>query len=638
MQKTRGEQNRKAPIYFLCFVFFTIIFIFGIYAFDTLTIQKDHVLQSEPAVFDCSEARPLEEVHRYYLTGDWQFFYRELIAASPTDAEPSAMLSVPSPWTGTAFARTPFQNGGCGSYRCYIEGVQTDRPLIIYVPNLTCAYRIYVDGELVTECGEVSAIQGGSKSSAAALKKKVYLDRGRHEIIAEVSSEFSAGLYLSPILADYAAESNYNGGFLALRYALIGIILYAALVLFIFGYLSKIRYFSPWLPALFTLLALRMLLSTEGYSVSQPWFFGISYEKMYWANILNTFLIKLIAIIYFRDELKLRVPNKSIIALSLGVCLFIALASLLPYTGHNGYYSVFLQSFSAVVDAYLINKLCIELAEGKKNAGLFCGAYIFLICGVAVDILYTGGVMPVRSSSFMPIAFTLFALFITIIHAKSIVTLYHRVQQTRALERELEKANMAVMISQIQPHFLYNALNTIKSLIRRDPKTAEKAVIDFSYYLRGNMDSLTRTEPIPFRTELEHIRYYCDIELLRFSDRLHIEYAIETDGFTVPTLSVQPLVENAIKHGVTKRPEGGTVRISAYERPAYYIVRVEDDGVGFDPSSVLQKDGRSHVGLPNICYRFKTMMHADVDVQSKKGIGTTVTVRIPKAQKEKDQS
>ncbi len=189
---------------------------------------------------------------------------------------------------------------------------------------------------------------------------------------------------------------------------------------------------------------------------------------------------------------------------------------------------------------------------------------------------------------------------------------------------------MAVMISQIQPHFLYNALNTIKSLIRRNPKAAEEAVIDFSYYLRGNMDSLSHTEPIPFRTELDHIRHYCKIELLRFSDKLHIEYDIKTDDFSVPTLSIQPLVENAIKHGVTKRPEGGTVQIHTCEDDKNYIVCVKDNGIGFDPTDILKKDGRSHVGLPNIQYRFATMLHAEVDVQSTPDVGTAVTVRIPK--------
>ena len=194
----------------------------------------------------------------------------------------------------------------------------------------------------------------------------------------------------------------------------------------------------------------------------------------------------------------------------------------------------------------------------------------------------------------------------------------------------MEKANMSVMISQIQPHFLYNALNTIKSLIRRDPKTAEKAIIDFSYYLRGNMDSLSHTEPIPFETELAHVEYYCNIELLRFSDKLSVEYDIHEKDFLVPTLSVQPLMENAIKHGVTKKAEGGFVKLSTFATETEYVICVEDNGIGFDVHNMPTDDGRSHVGLNNIQYRFKTMLSAEMTIESTENVGTKVCVYIPK--------
>ena len=179
---------------------------------------------------------------------------------------------------------------------------------------------------------------------------------------------------------------------------------------------------------------------------------------------------------------------------------------------------------------------------------------------------------------------------------------------------------------------MYNALNTIKSLIKRDPEKAEKAVIDFSLYLRGNMDSLTKTDPIPFSEELAHVKYYCNIEQLRFQDKLDIFYEIGPDSFFVPTLSVQPIVENAIKHGVTKKAEGGSVTISTDEDEENYYIIVEDDGVGFDVRSAFNKqyDNRSHVGLKNIKERFETIMGATVSVESEIGKGSKFTVKLPK--------
>lgn len=628
-------QKYKANLYLICFVFVAAAVIGGMFSFGELSWRRDAVRQ-EGVTFDFCEAVSLKKTHHYYLRGNWEFYYEQLLSEQEIPAK-SDCIAVPGSWAGSPLHTTVYPNGGYASYRCCIKGLNYTDALTITVPNLACAYRVYADGVLVAESGTISKVYGETVTSASVQKEKVYLDAGTHEIVIEVSADSFSGLYLTPMITDFAFETAYTNAFSALRFALIGIIVYAALVLAVFSSHSKIRYFSPWLTVLFLVLGLHILISTEGYAVLQPLLWNLSYEKMFLISFADTFIIKLISIIYFRDELKLKVSLQSMALLSVSFLLVFISVDFLPNAVYTNYYYLIMQLFSTVADLYLMNKLCQRLAAGQKNAGLLCCAYLFLLVGLTVDALYTGGAMPFRCSSFMPVAFALFALFITIIYARNAMVIYKNAQQAKALERELEKADMAVMISQIQPHFLYNALNTIKSLIRRDPKTAEKAVIDFSYYLRGNMDSLTHLEPIPFRTELQHIQYYCNIELLRFADKLKIEYDIAEENFTVPTLSVQPLVENAIKHGVTKRPEGGTVTISTRKDAENYIVTVADDGVGFDPAANFADDGRSHVGLSNIRYRFENMMHATVTVESTPSVGTTVTVYIPVSSQQKGE-
>lgn len=625
MQMHSFWKKQKANLYLLVYVFLAVAVIVGMYLFGNASLHSDRITQNG-YVFDCEQARPLSDTHRYYLAGEWEFFYRALYSENETaDGNP---IRVPASWAGDPLHTSPYAAGGYATYRCYISGIQHSRALAVTVPNLACAYRIFVDGTLVTESGTLSKEDGGTHSTPASQKEKVYLDSGLHEIVIEVSGDSFSGLYLTPMITDYAYEQQYNNIFFAIRFALIGIILYAAIVLAIFSRISKTRYFSPWLTVLFIALTLRMLISTEGYAVAQPLFGNLSYEKMFLFIFAATFIIKLIAVIYFRDELQLSIDMSSMALLSVLFLLIVITTDFLPNSVYTVYYFLTLQLFSTVADLYLINQLCTELAHGKKNAGLLCAAYLFLFVGLTVDTLYTCGAMPFRCSSFMSVFFAFFALFITVIHAKNALAIYVRAKHASELAHELENANMAVMISQIQPHFLYNALNTIKSLIRRDPKTAEQAVIDFSYYLRGNMDSLSHPEPIPFSTELEHIKHYCNIELLRFSDKLKIVYDIQDDCFQVPTLSVQPLVENAIKHGVTKRPEGGTVTISTKRIPNYHLLTIHDDGIGFDPS-VIPDDARSHIGLANTRYRLEKLLHAECTVESTPQIGTTVTVKIP---------
>lgn len=202
-------------------------------------------------------------------------------------------------------------------------------------------------------------------------------------------------------------------------------------------------------------------------------------------------------------------------------------------------------------------------------------------------------------------------------------------------EKERFEAEVQVMVSQIRPHFVYNTLSSIAILCDIDPKTAKEAAITFAKYLRANMDALKQKAPVPFAVELEHLKNYLYIEKLRFADALNVEYDIQTTDFELPILSIQPLVENAVKHGVGMKKYGGTVKIVTKETDTAYEVVVSDDGVGFDPEEArirqeTKSDGKSHVGMENTKKRLKEMCGADIVIESRIGEGTTARVIIPK--------
>jgi LytS/YehU family sensor histidine kinase len=177
---------------------------------------------------------------------------------------------------------------------------------------------------------------------------------------------------------------------------------------------------------------------------------------------------------------------------------------------------------------------------------------------------------------------------------------------------------------------MYNALNTIKSLIRRDPPKAEQAVIDFSMYIRGNMDSLSKTDPIPFSEELDHIRYYCNIEQLRFRDKLDVFYEIGPDDFYVPTLSVQPIVENAIKHGaLTRRDGSGIVKIKTEEQDGSIIITVTDNGAGKNAALTEKQKQHRSVGIENARQRLELQCGGTLEVEISDS-GARSVIIIPK--------
>jgi len=200
------------------------------------------------------------------------------------------------------------------------------------------------------------------------------------------------------------------------------------------------------------------------------------------------------------------------------------------------------------------------------------------------------------------------------------------------IEHKLNESRISIMLSQIQPHFLYNSLAVISRLCDKDPAEAKKATINFSNYLRANMNLLERAEPIPFENELNHTIGFLNLEKAMYGEALNLVYDIQAKDFKLPALTVQPIVENAIKHGIGKREGGGTVKISTEETDNYYFVVISDDGVGFGYEKTANEE-EQHIGINNVRLRLSAQCGGSLEISSKHGVGTTATIIIPKQDK-----
>ena len=275
-------------------------------------------------------------------------------------------------------------------------------------------------------------------------------------------------------------------------------------------------------------------------------------------------------------------------------------------------------AISAILLAYLLLRSVLRYRETKKSEQLIpVTVSLVIIASVLLDMSV---VMEPQPISFLTIAIVTGCVFYYI---------WLHLQFVRAHERDLETAQrVKIMMTQIQPHFLFNALNTIRALYAKDPPLADKTLEGFSAYLRQNLDSLNDTELIPFSKELEHTRLYTEIETLRFPD-IRIEYQIEDADFQIPVLTVQPLVENAIRHGV-RGSENGRVTVSSVREAGFHRITVQDNGVGFDPEEIDPSD-ETHIGLKNVKNRLEHLCGGTMQLQSSPGNGTCVTLLIPDA-------
>lgn len=255
---------------------------------------------------------------------------------------------------------------------------------------------------------------------------------------------------------------------------------------------------------------------------------------------------------------------------------------------------------------------------GKQEAGLSFIFILLISVLTFVDEIYN-----------LCVGHVFMAIYVFLLYVKIDL---HKGLLLERQEKEIVEWKTQIMLSQMQPHFLYNVLTTISSMCEmQNANEARDVVNHFADYFRTNLDSLGTEKTISFEKELEHIKTYLWLEKVRFEDYLNVCYEIEATEFVVPSLAVQPIVENAVKHGIHPKDEPGTVTIKTYETDREYVICIKDDGVGFDVNVKLN-DNRTHVGIENVRKRLEIICRGSCEIESEKGKGTIVTIRIPKGE------
>ncbi len=327
-------------------------------------------------------------------------------------------------------------------------------------------------------------------------------------------------------------------------------------------------------------------------------------------------------------RLKTSVSKKPFITINIigvGIILISIIASFLElyvrFDEHNNYIrqSTYWIAYVCLALAILIC-LIIVLQHAKTLKKLEWGSLVIYLTVPIIGYVFEN-MIPDFYVAAAGASLTTFLIYLNIqVDLKS---------QLQLKESELIENRIAIMFSQIQPHFLFNSLSAIENLCDIDIDKTKMAINDFAHYLRGNLEAIGQNKLISFENELEHIETYLSLEKLRFGDKLNIVYDINVSKFCLPPLTVQPIVENAVRHGINKSAKGGTVTISSSESDTAFYIKVVDDGVGFDKSEV-KDDGRIHVGIKNVSGRLAAQCSGKLEISSVKDIGTNAVITIPK--------
>ena len=201
-------------------------------------------------------------------------------------------------------------------------------------------------------------------------------------------------------------------------------------------------------------------------------------------------------------------------------------------------------------------------------------------------------------------------------------------QVDRSLRQAEENARQqaSIYVLQMRPHFIYNTLMSIYYLCKKDADKAQQVILDFSRYLKKNFTAIASEDSVPFTEELEHTRAYLAVEKARYEDRLFVQFDTPVTMFRLPPLTLQPIVENSVKYGISPGLDPLYISIITQKSEDGVTVFVDDTGPGY----MQPKDDEPHIALANIRERLKIVCSGTLEIEPRKGGGTRIVIFIPK--------
>jgi len=585
------------------------------------TAQVDKIPELDKGYLDLSN---WEYSSAFPLTGEWDFYWDKLLTANDfaSNPKPDLRADLPSAWNSYSLAGKKLPGFGFATFRLHVTGVQPGKQLAMRIEHLSTSYILTVDGNLLAKSGIVGKAMETAQPENRLQSFIFTPETDNFDIILNVSNfshalgGASQALYLgTPEKIEYI-----NHIVVGRDYFLLGsFFITASLCLMIYVVRRNI--------VLLLYVAMCALLTTRtaingSYPIHLMFPYlsfsanaRLDYLSLYWLpNVYYWILL----ILYPREFSRKTGILYLFFAITMSVLTLVMPVSVFTKLLLLAHIASFLIGFASI---YMLIK---ALKTGAADTPyVLVGVSVLLLCLIH-DVLFAHNIIKIGFLEYYPTGF-----LVTSILWCSVLILRYRwmmIEKRRALqelklssERE-KKTELKFLKSQIRPHFLNNALNTIISVSRTDGDRSRALLVEFSKYLRGCYDFDSLDDTIPIESELSYVRSYMTLELARFGDRLQIEYDIDAISVSVPPLILQPLAENAVVHGVRSNPDGGSLVIYVKAEGSYARIGVRDNGVGIPAErveSILSGNtGARGVGLFNINQRLNRLYNTSLHIKN----------------------
>jgi two-component system, LytTR family, sensor kinase len=564
-----------------------------------------------------------------WLDGQWEFYWEKLITYNDLrQATPDLYITVPSTWDGYFINGSRLPGTGYASYRLHVRSeLPAGTRVGLWVNNFSSAYNLYINEDLISSNGLVADNAAGEIGEYRSQAVFFNLPERDFDIIIQVSNFHYAvgGFWSNLILGEIRSIDNYSNFKLFNSAFLLGALMLAFIYnIFLFLLRKELKinlYLGLFcLCATFTFDALNM----NFLPALLP---GLSFESViliwYSSGLWSMFFLALFMSELFKSPLSSAII-KVLLFITMGIqALYFGISPVwyTRYTEIGSLSIALIDIFYAVVIGFIFMMVVKGIRNGSREGWLHLSAMLALILALFYDSIYYINILDNDIGEIVSYGLYIFLL----------IQMYIQAKRSKEYYEAKTEAELKSLQAQIKPHFLFNSLSVIASLSTRDPQKSRSLIVSLSEYLRtcfefGNVDDL-----IPLTKEIELVNAYIEIEQARFGNRLDFKLVFDDiPEVQIPRLVIQPLVENAIRHGILKNAAGGKVRLKIWEEGANVLFEISDDGSGMTEDVLKKiKDGQMPgVGIKNIDLRLRKYYGTGLEISSSPGEGTTVKFRI----------
>lgn len=578
------------------------------------------------------------------LAGQWKFYWNKLLM--PEDfsfgqgPKMYSLMKVPGVWsdnTGTHYARE-----GIATYRLSLRYPSTLKDPALRIQNVANAYKLYVNGQLKAEAGSVLNNKVNFKNDDKIIIIDLPKVTQKIDLVFQVGNLNCAtgGLRVAPVFGSKQTLEHQRMIMLILQMLFMGGVFIFGLHYF-FLFLLQTKNKAALFFAIFCFItALRSLIWGE--TPIMILFPNSPLNLRMYLNYLTgynyvVFLILFVYSLYPMESNKKTMRLIMLPSLVFDVLLLLTSPEFMTFYTNYLYIILLLQMF------YLMCVMIKAVFRERNNAVLMFIAVCVFIFAINEDILNYKVIGSINLSSMFIFGNYAIIMVMSFVQArqqatnrKKLILYNEKLLEADRLKDQIMATEMSFLQAQIKPHFLYNALSAIANVCEKDGKQAGKLIIDLALYLRGSLEFNKIDKMATVEKELEYVDTYFHIEQARFGQKIQLCKEIEIPiEIQIPVLVLQPLVENAVRHGISKKPGGGTVTVRMMEKDRNICLEIEDDGVGISSDKIAtilsEHDNAQGVGLLNIHNRLQKLYGRGLQISSEPG-RTCVKLLIPEVE------